>query len=83
MGARGVDPAHANRGEVVRRCEVSFDYCFMKEVSGGATATVLVGRDRRSGLYLGHVVPAEGSATEWVSMQVIRDLKKMGYHVWP
>ena len=84
VSARGPDVAHKSgvpgMDDREARNEVAFDYCFMRDRQGGASSTVLVGRDRKSGLYSGHVVPYKGAAAEWVVEQTIRDLKKMGYH---
>ena len=83
ISAKGTDVGHKSQsgraGECEERREVSLDYCFLKDAVGGPTATVLVGRDRQSGLYVGHVVPSKGAATEWIAAQVERDLRKMGY----
>ena len=85
VGAKAVDPGHYVMGsrdaeESKIRHEVSLDYCFMRDKAGAESATVLVGKDRRSGLHVGHVVPCKGSAVEWVVEQTCRDLKKMGYY---
>ena len=83
VSAKAPDLPHFRRGaaeeDSAQRDEVSLDYCFMKDVVGGPTATVLAGRDRKSGLYIGHAVPFKGTSTEWIADQIERDLRKMGY----
>ena len=43
--------------------EIAADYCFLRDVSGGPSQPVLVGRDRRTGMFFAHAVPcaADGS----------------------
>ena len=84
ISAKAPDLPHGRRrvgpDEASVRDEVSVDYCFLKDTVGGPTVTVLAGRDRRSGLYVGHAVPFKGCGVEWVSEQLERDLRKMGYY---
>ena len=62
------------------RNEVAADYCFLRDHPTGESVSVLVARDRRSGLCIGHAVPAKGGAIDWVSQQFARDIRKCGYH---
>ena len=80
--ARAPDQQHVPRRvpEERVRSEVSLDYCFLRDEPGSESVVVLVGRDRRSGLYIGHRVPQKGAALDWIGAQVVRDLQKMGYH---
>ena len=41
---------------------------------------VLVGRDRRTGVYFSHAVPHKGAGLEWVAQQMVRDVAKCGYY---
>ena len=59
---------------------VSFDYCFLRDVTGGESIPVLVGRERNSKFLLAHVVPFKGAGVDWVVSQLVRDLRKMGIH---
>ena len=81
VAARAADRPHWRRKAIEGvKEEVSFDYCFMKDETGGSSVTVIVGKDRKSGIFLGHVVPCKGASTEWIVAQLNRDLKKMGYY---
>ena len=61
------------------RCPaVCFDYCFLRDHSGGPTIPVLVGKDRQMGTLLAHAVPEKGAGLEWTAKQVCRDLVKFG-----
>ena len=37
--------------------QVSFDYCFLRDTTGGESIPVLVGREKYSKLMVAHVVP--------------------------
>ena len=60
--------------------EIAADYCFLRDVSGGPSQPVLVGRDRRTGMFFAHAVPYKGAGVEWVAQQMARDISKCGYH---
>ena len=60
--------------------EIAADYCFLRDVSGGPSQPVLVGRDRRTGMFFAHAVPYEGAGVEWVAQQMARDISECGYH---
>ena len=83
VAAKAVDMKHGGKvhadEDLSARSEMVLDYCFFREVAGGPSVTTLVGRDRRAGLYLAHVVPFKGSAPEWLAAQLVRDIKKAGY----
>ena len=59
---------------------VSFDYCFLRDTTGGESIPVLVGREKRSKFMVAHVVPYKGAGVDWVVGQLVRDLRKMGIH---
>ena len=58
--------------------EISANYCFLRDVSGGQCQPVLVGRDRRTGMFFAHAVPYKGAGVEWVAQQMARDTSKCG-----
>ena len=60
--------------------EIAADYCFLRDVSGGPSQPVLVGRDRKTGMFFAHAVPYKGAGVEWVAQQMARDISKCGYH---
>ena len=61
------------------RCPaVCFDYCFLRDYTGGPSVPVLVGKDRQMGTLLAHAVPEKGAGLEWTAKQVCRDLLKFG-----
>ena len=61
--------------------EFHFDYCFLKDKSGDdEEAVTLVGVDKGSDAVLAHVVPQKGSAWQWVSSQLDKDVRRFGYH---
>jgi len=78
---RGKNWAHFKAKEVEEeeRCPaVSFDYCFLRDKTGGPSIAVLVGKDRQTGALLAHEVPEKGVGLEWTAKQVCRDLIKFG-----
>ena len=60
--------------------EIAADYCFLRDVSGGPSQPVLMGRDRRTGMFFAHAVPYKGAGVERVAQQMARDISKCGYH---
>ena len=40
----------------------------------------LIARDRRTGIYIAHAVPFKGAGVEWICKQMLRDVRKCGYH---
>ena len=40
---------------------MSFDYCFLRDATGGESITVLVGREKYSKFMAAHVVPYKGA----------------------
>jgi len=77
---RGKDWPHLRMKDETdeRGASLSFDYCFMRDVVGGPSVPVLVGKDRGSGAIVAHVVPEKGAGLEWTAKQVCRDLMKLG-----
>ena len=59
---------------------VSFDYCFLRDSTGGESVLVWVGREKSAKFIVAHVVPYKGAGADWVVGQVVRDLRKMGIH---
>ena len=59
---------------------ICFDYCFLRDSTGGDSVPVLVGRERGSKFVIAHVVPFKGAGADWVVGQLLRDLRKMGVH---
>jgi len=57
---------------------VAFDYCFMRDETGGPSVSVLVGKEKESGSLIAHVVPQKGAGLDWTIKQVCRDLVKLG-----
>ena len=64
-------------GEVPTIC---FDYCFLRDSSGGESVPVMVGREKRSKMMLARVVPFNRGGVDWLVGQLLRDLRKMGVH---
>ena len=60
--------------------EIAADCCFPRDVSGGPSQPVLVGRDRRTGMFFAHAVLYNGAGVEWVAQQMALDISKCGYH---
>ena len=56
------------------------DYCFLRNAARDASQPVLVARDRRTGIYIAHAVPFKGAGVEWIAKQMLRDVRKCGYH---
>ena len=82
VSARGANLPHRARpsGQGVLKNEVAADYCFLRDVTGGPSQPVLVGRDRRTGVFFGHAVPFKGVGVDWIAGQMVRDICKCGYH---
>ena len=57
---------------------ISFDYCFCKNRPGDATAVILAGRERDTGMYINHVVPCKGAEVEWVAGRIHKDIQRLG-----
>ncbi len=81
IAGRGADLPHMRKplDDAVRN-EISIDYCFLRDAPGGPSQAVLAGRDRRSGIFIGHAVPFKGSGVDWIAQQLARDIMKCGYH---
>ena len=41
---------------------------------------MLVGRDRRKGVFFGHAAPLKGAGVDWIAGQMVRDIYKCGYY---
>ena len=54
-------------------------WTFLGDVSGGPSQPVLVGRDRRTGMFFAHAVPYKGAGVEWVAQQMVCDISKCGF----
>ena len=80
VAGRAPNLPHKSIAREVLREEVSFDYCFLKDFVGGDSQSVIVGKDRRTGIIVAHVVPSKGASVEWLVPQLVRDLQKMGYY---
>ena len=66
--------------EVPAGGELHFDYCFLRSRPTEEPATTIVGVDRSTEGVLAHVVPAKGTAYEWVAIQLEKDVRKFGHH---
>ena len=60
--------------------EIAADYCFLRNAARDVSQPVLVARDRRTGIYIAHAVPFKGAGVEWIAKQMLRDVRKCGYH---
>ena len=60
--------------------ETAADYCFLRNAARDVSQPVLVARDRRRGIYIAHAVPFKGAGVEWIAKQMLRDVRKCGYH---
>ena len=81
VAARAVEDAHRLRGPPSEADgpEVHWDYCFLRNRPGDPSVPVSVGEDRKTRCFIAHVVPGKGAKTEWIPIQLARDLRKMGY----
>ena len=81
VAARAVEDAHRLRGPPAEADgpEVHWDYCFLRNRPGETTVPVLVGKDRKTRCFVAHVVPGKGAKSDWIAVQLARDLRKMGY----
>ena len=52
---------------------------FLRDTPGTESITVLVGRERRTGVLIAHVVPHKGDV-ELLVKELVRDLRKLGAH---
>ena len=60
--------------------EIAAGYCFLSDVSGGPSQPVLVGRDRRTGMFLPmRSLTRELELNGW-RKQMAREISKCGYH---
>ena len=57
--------------------EFSFDYCFLGDEMG-AKITVLVGRERVTGMTMATVVPVKGTSGQFAAMKVLEFVKECG-----
>ena len=75
---RGKDLDH-RKGLDEDRClrEFSFDYCFPGDEKG-AKVTVLVGRERVTGMTMASVVPVKGTSGQFAAMKVLDFIKECG-----
>ena len=60
--------------------EIAADYCFLRNAARDVSQPVLVDRDRRTGIYIAHAVNFKGAGVEWIAKQMLRDVRKCGYH---
>ena len=65
------------RGFKERDC---VDYCFLRNAARDVSQPVLVARDRRTSIYIAHAVPFKRAGVEWIAKQMLRDVRKCGYH---
>ena len=82
VAARGANLPHRARpeGQGFLKNEIAADYCFLRDAAGGPSQPVLVGRDRRTGVFFGHAVPLKGAGVDWIAGQMVRDIYKCGYY---
>ena len=59
--------------------EIVFDYCFLGS-EGEDTVAIQVTRDRRTRMIFAHVVPKKGFSHEHGTMELIKDIAKLGYN---
>ena len=57
--------------------ELSLDYCFMGD-EGGDRVTVLVGRERTTGMTMATVVPVKGTSGQFAVLQVMNFIRECG-----
>ena len=75
---RGNDLDHRKAVEGNRRMrEFSFEYCFPGDEKG-ARITVLVGRERVTGMTMASVVPVKGTSGQFAAMKVLDFIKECG-----
>ena len=75
---RGRDLDHRRSVDAERRMlEFSFDYCFMGD-SGDERITILVGRERSTGMSMATVVPAKGGTGQFAALKVLEFIRLCG-----
>ena len=75
---RGKDLDHRRSVEEDRRVrEFAFDYCFMGDEAGDKV-TILVGRERTTGMTMATVVPLKGSSGQFAVLKVLDFFKLCG-----
>ena len=75
---RGKDLDHRKSTDEDRRVrEFSFDYCFPGDEKG-TKITVLVGKERVTGMTMACVVPMKGTSGQFAAMRVIEFIKECG-----
>ena len=57
--------------------EFSFDYCFMGD-SSDERVTILVGRERSTGMSMATVVPAKGGSGQFAVLKVLEFIRLCG-----
>ena len=57
------------------------DYSFFRDKKNDTEnrATVITGKERKTGAYIAHVVPKKGVGGGWIVKQLIRDLHRFGH----
>ena len=75
---RGKDLDHRRAIEDERKIrEFSFDYCFPGDEKG-FRLTVLVGRERTTGMTMASVVPVKGTSGQFAAMKVLEFVRECG-----
>ena len=75
---RGKDLDHRKSLDEDRHIrEFSFDYCFPGD-DKGSKLTILVGRERVTGMTMASVVPVKGTSGQFAAMKVIEFIKECG-----
>ena len=75
---RGKDLDHRKGLDEDRKIrEFSFDYCFPGD-QAGAKITVLVGRERVTGMTMASVVPVKGTSGQFAAMRVLEFVRECG-----
>ena len=61
--------------------QISFDYCFLRRGgSGDVSVPVVVGKVRRMGYIMAHVVPYRGGNQDMVVSKIVKDFELLGFN---
>ena len=77
VSARAVEDGHRLRGPPSESDgpAVHWDYCFLRNRPGDPSVPVVVGKDLKTRCVVAHVVPGKGAKTDWLAVQLARDLR--------
>ena len=66
--------------QVALKNKLEADHCSLRNAARDVSQPVLVVRDQRTGIYIAHAVRFKGAGVQWIAKQMLRDVRKCGYH---